>query len=116
LRHLGKVFCPTVGQNTHGRLGREYWPNEKNARLTFSRQSRSLAPHVEKGRVGFRNLSVIRRSPRHKFVRVVFLWLGAMGGLTSCRYRMAGLRTRCCPATLFARDEWAETQTYGVQS
>ena len=62
LRHLGKVVCPTVGQNTRGRLGREYWPNEKNARLTFSRQSRSLVSHVEKGRAGIGTLSDTWRS------------------------------------------------------
>jgi hypothetical protein len=79
LRYLGKVVCPTVGQTTRGRLGREYWPNEKNARLTFSRQSRSLAPHVRNGRVGIGIPSVKGASKAAPFWYAAFSMVGRSG-------------------------------------
>jgi hypothetical protein len=63
LERFGSLSYNTTNSGIKGgRPGREYWPNEKNARLTFSRQSRSLNLHVEKGRAGIGTLSDTWRS------------------------------------------------------
>jgi hypothetical protein len=116
LRHLGKVVCPTVGQTTRGRLGREYWPNEKNARLTFSRQSRSLAPHVRNGRVGFHSSLVQRRSQAAPFWYAAFVMVGRNGRTYVLPVPLSWSVNPLLPGHPFHRGYRAETQIRGVQS